>query len=125
MDNTQQKSLDKLQIEGIQLPLYIGCLPWEQQSTQTLIVTVTISLDLRAAGHSDDLTKTLDYSVLHTNIQALKNSRIALIEAVAEKIAQIVLADPRVEQVTVQVKKPHILALAQSVSAQITRDRLG
>lgn len=87
-----------------------GTLPAEHELGQPFVVSVELQLDLRPAGTSDDLTKTVDYSEVHRMARAIVEGRpVQLVETLAERIAAAALDDhPTVEAVKVRVAKPHV-----------------
>ncbi len=56
-------------------------------------------------------------------IQLVERSEFFLAEALAQKIAETVLSDPRVKEVEVKVDKPSALRGARSVGVEIVRRR--
>lgn len=118
--------MDTLRIEGIRAYGYTGVLPEEQVLGQWFEVSVTLGTDLSTAGQSDRLTDTHDYSTLIPDIQhIIQTSRYQLIEALAEAIAQRVLANHAIEQVRVQLVKltPPIPHFDGTVTVDITRSQ--
>jgi dihydroneopterin aldolase len=87
-----------------------GTLPAENELGQPFVVSVELSLDLRPAGTSDDLTKTVDYGEVHRMAHDIvQGEPVRLVETLAERIAAGVLRDhPTVEAVKVKVAKPHV-----------------
>ena len=79
----------------------------EQQTPQPFEVDVELALNLQPAGLSDDLEQTVDYSrVFDTCRQIVESTRFNLIEALAEAIAQEILAGFPADEVTIRVRKP-------------------
>ena len=75
---------------------------------QPLELDLDLALDLAAAGRSDDLADTVDYgaAVRRSPSRWSTDGRFALLEALAERVAEAVLAaDGRIEAVTVAVRK--------------------
>ena len=87
-----------------------GTLPAENELGQPFVVSVELGLDLRPAGTSDDLAKTVDYGEVHRMAQGIVEGRpVQLIETLAERIAAGALRGyPAVETVKVKVAKPHV-----------------
>ena len=87
-----------------------GTLRVERELGQPFVVSVELRLDLRPAGTSDDLTKTVDYGEVHRLArEVVEGPPVQLIETLAERIAAGVLdAHPTVEAVKVRVAKPHV-----------------
>lgn len=85
-----------------------------------------MALDLSVAGRTDDLADTLDYGGLAAAIERVVGTeRHALLERVAERISEELRADPRVDTVTVTVRKlrPPIPNHLDSAGVTITRSR--
>lgn len=101
---------DRILLEGMVFHGRHGVLPAERELGQPFVVDVTLYLDLRPAGLSDDLTETVDYGGVHRLArQVVEGEPANLVETVAERIASAVLEEhPVVEAVRVKVKKPHV-----------------
>lgn len=85
-----------------------GVFEEEAHRGQEFVIDVTVYMDLREAGRSDDLTDTLDYGAMAVDIaERVQSERWLLIERVAERIAELVLADERVTSAEVTVRKPN------------------
>jgi dihydroneopterin aldolase len=65
---------------------------------------------LQAAGISDDLAQTVDYSEVHRQVKEIvEGPPVSLTETLAERLAGTVLEDyPKVEAVRVKVAKPNV-----------------
>lgn len=94
---------------------------------QKFVVDATLWADLAAAGRSDNLQDTIDYSKAYSTIQAVvQGPPRALQEAVAEDVAQqLLLLDARVSAVQVYIRKPHVAlsGVLDSVGIQLFRTR--
>ncbi len=76
---------------------------------QRFLVDVALESDLRAAGASDDLDRTINYSAVYKRVRAIvEGPPRGLIEAVAEEIAAVLLAEFPATMVTVTVRKPEV-----------------
>jgi dihydroneopterin aldolase/2-amino-4-hydroxy-6-hydroxymethyldihydropteridine diphosphokinase len=83
-----------------------GVLPEEQSRPQPFEVDVVLEADVRAAGQSDALGDTVDYGELATAVAGVvTGERHALLERLAERIAETALGFARVSSVTVTVRK--------------------
>jgi 7,8-dihydroneopterin aldolase/epimerase/oxygenase len=87
-----------------------GTLQAEHDLGQPFVVSIELYLDLRPAGTSDELTKTVDYSEVHrTARDIVEGPPVQLTETLAERIAAATLDEhPQVEAVKVKVAKPHV-----------------
>lgn len=81
----------------------------EQQNPQPFEVDVELALNLQPAGLADDLALTIDYAkVFDTCRQIVESTRFNLIEALAEAIAQELLAGFPADEVTIRIRKPKV-----------------
>lgn len=99
--------MDKIILEGIEIYGYHGVLPEERSLGQRFIIDMELHLDLRPAGRTDDLDRTVSYAQVFELVESIAGGKpYRLIEAVAESIAAAVLERFPVEEVLVRVKKP-------------------
>ncbi len=102
--------MDRILLEGMVFHGRHGTLPAERELGQPFVVDVELRLDLRPAGLSDDLERTVDYGQVHRRVREIVEGQPAnLTETVAERIATAILEDHSpVEAVRVKVAKPHV-----------------
>lgn len=118
--------MDCIQLTGIRCYGYVGYLPEEQVLGQWFEVDLTLWLDLAAAGESDDIADTLDYrSVIETVQQLVKTAKFALIEKLANAIAQSALNSEPVQEVQVRLTKvaAPIPDFGGKITIQLTRSK--
>lgn len=117
--------MDKIIISDILIRCIIGVRDEERRERQDVTISIVLSTDLRRAGETDRLEDTIDYSALKRRVvEMAETSGFLLIEALAERVAQICLEDSRVIEVRVRVEKPTALRYARSVGVEITRTRM-
>ncbi|HET9259743.1 MAG TPA: dihydroneopterin aldolase [Acidimicrobiia bacterium] len=98
---------DRIDLRGIEVYARHGVLESEQERAQVFKADVTVFTDLTAAGDSDDLSETIDYSELALEIREVVGSEShKLIETVAARVADAVMSHPRVESAIVTIHKP-------------------
>ena len=100
----------------------------EQTTPQPFEVDVELALNLQPAGLSDDLAQTIDYGrVFEACRQIVESTRFNLVEALAEAIAQELLADFPADEVTVRIRKPRVNlgGPLRSAGIEIRRRRAG
>ena len=121
-------SWDQIHIRELRFRCLIGTLPEERLEKQDVVVNVTLWADLRAACRTDRIEDTVDYKAVKKEILAVgEQSQFHLIEALAQRIADLCLQDERIRQVRVCVEKPAALRFAKTVAVDIVRtqgDRL-
>jgi FolB domain-containing protein len=114
--------MDKIIIKDMLLRCVIGVRDDERHEKQDVIINIVMWADLRTAGRSDRLEDSVDYSALKKKVVGeVEKSRYFLIEALAERIADLCLEEPKVKKVQVSVEKPGALRFARSVGVEITR----
>ena len=115
---------DEIHIRDLMCRCIIGIYPEERRERQDICVNITLWADLRAAGRSDDIGDTVNYKAIKKEvIRMVEASSFQLIERLAEEVASICLANPRVEKAAVTIDKPGALRFARSVAVEITRQR--
>ena len=99
---------DTVFLERMQFYGYHGHNPEERRLGQRFEVDVSLETSTRAAGMSDELADTVNYSaVFKTCRQIVEGEPKKLIESVAESIARQLLAnEPHVSAVRVNIRKP-------------------
>src|SRR5436190_16068528 len=97
---------DQIELRGLVASGYCGVLQEEQSRAQPLEVDLDVVLDLARAGESDALEETIDYGVLCAMVERIiTNERFALLERLAERIAEVSLGDERDDRITVSGRK--------------------
>ena len=115
---------DRIELRGLRAVGTHGALPEEQFRGQPFEVDLDLQVDLRRAGQSDDLTDTVDYGALAESVErVVTKERFQLLERLAERIADEVRQDERVEAATVTVRKlrPPVAVDLSSAAVTITR----
>jgi dihydroneopterin aldolase len=108
---------DRIELRGLRTVGRVGVLDHERAHDQPLELDLDLVVDLAVAGGSDDLADTVDYGAVCDGVVATVGERhVALLEALATRVAEAVLAlDGRIAVVEVTVRKlrppvPHDLA---------------
>lgn len=115
---------DRIHIRDLAVRCIIGVFPEERRERQDVVINITLECDCRPAARSDDLRDAVDYKKIKRSVlRMVEVSEFQLIETLAERIADICLANPRVEAARVTVDKPGALRFARSVAIEIERRR--
>lgn len=118
--------MDRIIMQGLEFYAYHGVLAEEKTLGQRFIVDVSLERDLRTAGQLDDLTSTVNYGEVYETIRGIiSGHKFGLIEALAEKIAQEILAGYQVNSLTIKIRKPQapIPGIFEYVGVEITRNK--
>ncbi|CAI9400391.1 dihydroneopterin aldolase [Nocardioides sp. T2.26MG-1] len=119
---------DELAVTGIECFAHHGVFEFERREGQTFVIDLVLGVDTAPAAASDDLRDTVDYgSLVASVLAAVEKDPVDLIEALAQRIADVCLLDGRVEWARVTVHKPDapIDATFSDVTLTITRKREG
>jgi dihydroneopterin aldolase len=116
-------SPDLLVLEGMSFYGYHGDTEAERTLGNRFHVDAEIRMDLSAAGRSDDIADTLDYSRAFAMVRTIvEDQQYSLIEAIAARVAERLLAEPGVLSVRIRVgKQPPIAGAIDRCSVIIER----
>jgi FolB domain-containing protein len=115
---------DRILIKDLLIRGIIGVHEWEREKKQDILVNIVMEADCKPAGVSDDFREAVDYRAVTKKVLALvEGSAFFLVEKLAEEIATICLADPRVRVARVRVEKPGAVRFSQSVGVEVERSR--
>lgn len=96
-------------IRGLEVVGRHGVRDAERVLGQRFIIDLALDLAHDRAATTDDLADTADYAALCGDVATIvAGEPVALIERLAQMIADRALADPSVCAVTVTVRKPHV-----------------
>lgn len=119
--------LDHIRLRGMRFYGYHGALPAERELGQRFVVDVELAFDLRPAGQSDDLARTVSYAEVYDLVRAVvEGPPRALLESVAEQVAARILERfAIVEEVRVLARKPEapIPGILEAAEVEIIRRR--
>lgn len=118
--------MDRIVVEGIEAYGYHGVFEEERRLGQTLIVDLAVDCDLRDAGKSDRMERSISYVDLEAIArEVVEGTPFQLIEAVAEEVAERILRLPMARGVRVKVAKPRVPhpGVRGRVSVEITRQK--
>jgi dihydroneopterin aldolase len=115
---------DRIFLRGLAIDCVIGFIDWERRIKQTVVIDLELPVDCRAAAVRDQVEDTLDYKKVAKRVIAfVEASEFQLVETLAERIAQLILAEFAVEWVRVAVNKPGAIRGSRDVGVAIERTR--
>jgi dihydroneopterin aldolase len=98
---------DRITVRGITAHAHHGVYDWEREKGQTFRVDAVLELDTAPAAAGDDLDKTVNYAELAQALHAvLTGEPVDLLETLAQRLADVCLANPLVDAVEITVHKP-------------------
>ena len=123
---TASGGADRIELRGLRVVGTHGVLPEERERAQPFELDLDVEVDLGPAAASDDVADTVDYgAVAEAAARVVATESFGLLEALAARVADVVLADGRVGAVTVGVRKlrPPVAVDLASAGVRITRRR--
>ena len=110
----------RLTITNLAVQCAIGIHPHEREKPQGVLITVTIGLDAATEPVSDNISDTLDYDRVRTDIIAIASQRhYDLQETLARHLADHIMSLPHVIGVAVTTVKPNAYADCQGVAYRL------
>lgn len=109
-------------IRDLELIGSVGVYEHEHRYEQRIVISLELLVDDAYDGVSDRVSAIYDYDLAIQAIKGTVNSgHFNLIETLAERIAQVCLADKRVVAARVRVEKPDLLPACRGVGVEIWR----
>ena len=98
---------DRIVLRGVRAHGFHGVYPEERRHGQPFVVDLVLDVDLAGAARSDDVTDTVHYGELASALATVVGGEpVNLLETLAQRLAEVCLADARVSAATVTVHKP-------------------
>jgi dihydroneopterin aldolase len=111
-------------VDGFELIGSVGVYEHERRYEQRIVVSLELEVRDRYDGVSDDLGGVYDYDHAISAVRTTVESRhFSLLETLAERIAEAILAHPDVTHTRVRIAKPDILIACKAVGIEIVRAR--
>lgn len=116
--------MDIIFLRGVELKTWLGVYEWEQQLPQTVLLDLEFALPDSAAAASDHLSDTVDYAqVVERLREVFSTQKFALIEALAEAIAELIFREFSIAYLKLSLTKQGILKGVANVGIQIERSK--
>lgn len=109
-------------VSDLVLKCRIGVHPHEQGQSQRVRINLQLEIADPAPPRADHIDHVLSYEDIVNGVKAITSAgHINLVETLADRIADLCLADHRVSAVTVRVEKLDVIAEATSAGVQILK----
>lgn len=116
--------MDIVYIRELEVETVIGIYDWERECRQIVSIDLDLGFDIRAAARSDNIARALDYKAIsHRVREFVATSNFQLIEALAEAVAGIVLAEFPVAWLRLRVGKPGAVTGSRDTGVIIERHK--
>ena len=114
--------MDTVFIEDLRIETVIGIYDWERKIRQVVSIDLEMAFDNRKPAASDDIGDTLNYKAVSKRLIAfVESSSFQLVETLAERCADIVLAEFGVGWLRLKLAKPGAVRGSKAVGVVIER----
>lgn len=114
--------MDIIYISELKIETVIGIYDWERRVKQTICIDLEMGTDIAKAANSDQIDDTLNYkAVAKRLISFVESSEFELVEALAERIAEIVMTEFNVPWLKLRLAKPGAVRGSKDVGVIIER----
>jgi 7,8-dihydroneopterin aldolase/epimerase/oxygenase len=102
-----ERRSDRIEIRGLRAQGHHGVYAFERERGQVFLCDAVLELDTSEAAAGDDLHRTVNYADIARELYAvLAGDPVNLIEALAQRLADVCLAHEMVDAVEITVHKP-------------------
>ena len=116
--------MDTVFIEDLRIETVIGIYDWERKIRQVVAIDLEMAFDNRKPAASDRIEDTLNYKAVSKRLIAfVEASSFQLVETLAERCAEIVLAEFDVRWLRLRLSKPGAVRGSKAVGVVIERGR--
>lgn len=116
--------MDIIYLTDLRIETVIGAFEWERRIKQILSLDLEMAADVGKAAASDNLADALNYKAVAKRLIAfVGTSQFHLVETVAERVAELLLAEFPVTWLRLRVSKPGAVRGARDVGVVIERGR--
>ena len=116
--------MDCIRIINLKIPGSHGVYEFEKEKDGLFELDIELFLDLKSAGKSDDLSKTVNYDEAVGIITDVFNSKDRnLIESVAEDIARELVSKYAISKIKIRIRKPHAPISANFDTVEVELER--
>ncbi|MBA64876.1 MAG: dihydroneopterin aldolase [Candidatus Marinimicrobia bacterium] len=116
--------MDKIRILNLQIPAKHGVFDFEKDKDRVFELDIEMHANLNIPINSDKLEDTIDYSkVVASTTKIFKESDHNLIESIAGKIGDGLIAKYPIQKAVIKIRKPHapIDAVFDTVEVEVER----
>ncbi|HUW97333.1 MAG TPA: dihydroneopterin aldolase [Acidiferrobacter sp.] len=114
--------MDVLYLHDLKTDCIIGIWGWERQTRQTIVLSLDMGVDIRKAAAHDDIQYAVNYKAIAKRVTGfVSTSEFALVETLAEEVAQLVLREFPITWLRLRVNKHGAIRGAGEVGLIIER----
>jgi dihydroneopterin aldolase len=114
--------MDTIFLKDLRVTAIVGIWEWERRMPQVISIDLEMAGDAQRAAARDHIDATLNYKAVSKRVTSyVEQAGCQLIETLAERIAEIVMAEFAVPWIRVTVHKPHAVRGSRDVGVMIER----
>lgn len=114
--------MDTIFLNEVKVATHLGVPEWERMLPQNIVLDIELAMPHSRSCHSDAIEDTIDYGLIVSRIrETLAQESFKLVEALAEHVCQLILAEFGTPWVKVKVGKPGILSGVRQLGVVIER----
>jgi 7,8-dihydroneopterin aldolase/epimerase/oxygenase len=118
--------MDIVYIRDLRIETTIGIYAWEQQIRQVVRLDLEMGTDIRPGAGSDSIDDVLNYKAVSKRIiHIVENNDLALVEALAERIARTIMEEFPVPWLRLTLGKVGAVRGSREVGVTIERGERG
>jgi 7,8-dihydroneopterin aldolase/epimerase/oxygenase len=115
---------DVIFLRGLTVECVIGFIEWERRVKQTVVLDLEFPVDCARVAVRDIVDDTVDYKKIAKRVVAFVSaSEFKLVETMAEKLAQLLLAEFQLAWLRLSINKPGAIRGSRDVGVRIERHR--
>jgi len=118
--------MTKISLENMEFHAFHGCMEHEQLLGNTFMVSLSMELDTKLAGRTDELEHTLNYQLVYDVVKEQMENPSKLIEHVGQRILDGILTKfPQIQHLDVKLSKfnPPLGGKVERVSIELSGNR--
>jgi len=109
-------------VRDLRFKTIVGCWDWERQVPQEVSVDLAMEWDIGPAVASDDLEHALNYKAVSERVaECVREKQFELVESAVAGIADMIIGEFGVPELTVTFSKPRAVSAAAAVGVTLTR----
>lgn len=114
--------MDIIFLNEVKVQTKLGVPAWERMVAQTIVLDIEIAMPNSNSCKTDQIDDTIDYGTVLAKIrERLTTKSFQLVEALAEDLCQMVMADFGTPWIKIKVAKPGILPGVKALGVIIER----
>ena len=114
--------MDIIFLQEVKVQTVLGVPEWERMKPQTVVLDIELAMPHSRSCQTDAIEDTIDYGQIVVRIrQLLAEKSFYLVEALAENIAQTIMAEFGTPWVKIRIAKPGILPGVRQLGVVIER----